>query len=78
MQAQIKALEAGANKDNADAKNKEQDRLLKEQQKTIDEILEVMKNPAEKTDWKKALEIIISILGIGLPFLIKTLLNKNK
>ena len=32
MQAQIRALEAGANKDDADAKNKEQDRLLKEQQ----------------------------------------------
>ena len=27
MQAQIRALEAGANKDNADAKNKEQDTL---------------------------------------------------
>ena len=43
MQAQIKALEAGANKDDADAKNKEQDRLLKEQQtlKLTEEITEV-------------------------------------
>ena len=36
MQAQIKALEAGANKDDADAKNKEQDRLLKEQHTHVD------------------------------------------
>ena len=43
MQAQIKALEAGANKDDADAKNKEQDRLLKEQQtlKLTEEVTEV-------------------------------------
>ena len=43
MNSQIKALEAGANKDNADAKNKEQDRLLKEQQtlKLTEEITEV-------------------------------------
>ena len=57
---------------------KKQEVDIKELLKTIDEILEVMKDPAEKTDWKKALEIIINILGIGLPFLIKTLLNKNK
>ena len=43
MTAQIKALEAGANKDNADAKDKEQDRLLKVQQtlKLGEEITEV-------------------------------------
>ena len=43
MTAQIKALEAGANKDNAEAKNKEQDRLLKEQQtlKLTEEVTEV-------------------------------------
>ena len=58
--------------------SKRQEVDIKELLKTIDEILEEMKNPAEKTGWKKALEIIINILGIGLPFLIKTLLNKNK
>ena len=31
-----------------------------------------------KTDWAKVCEIIINIFGIGLPYLIKTLLNKNK
>ena len=43
MQAQIKAPEAGANKDEADAKNKEQDRLLKGQQtlKLTEEVTEV-------------------------------------
>ena len=46
--------------------------------KTIDEILEAMKQPTDKTGWQKAWEIIINILGIGLPFLIKSLLNKNK
>ena len=46
--------------------------------KTIDETLEVMKEPTDKTGWKKALEIIMNILGIGLPYLIKSLLNKNK
>ena len=51
---------------------------IEELLKTIDEILEVMKEPTDKTGWQKAWEIIINILGIGLPFLIKSLLNKNK
>ena len=66
-------------------KRLQEGKLTKKQQvdieellKTIDEILEVMKEPTDKTGWQKALEIIINILGIGLPFLIKTLLNKNK
>ena len=37
-----------------------------------------MKNPTDKTDWAKVWEIIINIFGIGLPYLIKTLQNKNK
>ena len=66
-------------------KRLQEGKLTKKQQvdieellKTIDEILEVMKEPTDKTDWQKVWEIIINILGIGLPFLIKTLLNKNK
>ena len=66
-------------------KRLQEGKLTKKQQvdieellKTIDEILEVMKNPTKKTDWTKVWEIIINILGIGLPYLIKTLLNKNK
>ena len=66
-------------------KRLQEGKLTKKQQvdieellKTIDEILEVMKEPTDKTDWQKAWEIIINILGIGLPYLIKTLLNKNK
>ena len=66
-------------------KRLQEGKLTKKQQvdieellKTIDEILEVMKEPTDKTGWQKAWEIIINILGIGLPFLIKTLLNKNK
>lgn len=51
---------------------------IEELLKTIDEILEVMKEPTDKTGWEKAWEITINILGIGLPYLIKTLLNKNK
>ena len=51
---------------------------IEELLKTIDEILEIMKQPTKKTNWQKVLEIIINILGIGLPYLIKTLLNKNK
>ena len=51
---------------------------IEELLKTIDEILEVMKKPTDKTDWAKVWEIIINILGIGLPFLIKSLFNKNK
>ena len=46
--------------------------------KTINEILEIMEKPKDKTEWAKVWEIIINILGIGLPYLIKTLLNKNK
>lgn len=57
---------------------KKQEVDIEELLKTIDEILEVMKEPTDKTGWQKAWEIIINILGIGLPFLIKTLLNKNK
>ena len=46
--------------------------------KTIDEILEELNKPTNKKDWSKVWEIIINILGIGLPYLTKTLLNKNK
>ena len=66
-------------------KKLQEENLTKKQQvdieellKTIDEILEVMKQPTDKTGWQKAWEIIINILGIGLPYVIKTLLNKNK
>ena len=66
-------------------KRLQEGKLTKKQQidieellKTIDEILEVMKKPTDKTDWAKVWEIIINIFGIGLPYLIKTLLNKNK
>ena len=51
---------------------------IEELLKTIDEILEVMKEPTDKTDWATVWKIIINILGIGLPYLIKTLVNKNK
>ena len=57
---------------------KKQEVDIEELLKTIDEILEVMKEPKDKTGWKKVWGIIINIIGIGLPFLIKTLLNKNK
>ena len=57
---------------------KKQQADIEELLKTIDEILEVMKKPTNKTDWAKVWEIIINIFGIGLPYLIKTLLNKNK
>ena len=57
---------------------KKQEVEIEELLKTIDEILEVMKEPTDKTGWQKAWEITINILGIGLPYLIKTLLNKNK
>ena len=57
---------------------KKQEVDIEELLKTIDEILEVMKKPTDKTDWAKVWEIIINIFGIGLPYLIKTLLNKNK
>ena len=66
-------------------KKLQEEKLTKKQQvdieellKTIDEILEVMKKPTDKTDWKKVWKIVINVLGIGLPYLIKTLLNKNK
>ena len=66
-------------------KRLQEGKLTKKQQvdieellKTIDEILEVMKEPRDKTDWQKVWEIIINILGIGIPYLIKTLLAKNK
>ena len=51
---------------------------IEELLKTIDEILGGMKEPTDKTDWAKVWEIIINIIGIGLPYLIKTLQNKNK
>ena len=66
-------------------KKLQEGKLTKKQQvdieellKTIDEILEVMKEPTDKTGWQKTWEIIINILGIGLPYVIKTLVNKNK
>ena len=51
---------------------------IEELLKTIDKILEEMKEPTNKPDLAKMWEIIINILGIGLPYLIKTLVNKDK
>ena len=66
-------------------KRLQEGKLTKKQQvdieellKTIDEILEVMKMPTKKTVWQIALEIIKNLLGIGQPFIIKTLLKKIK
>ena len=57
---------------------KKQQADIEELLKTIDEILEIMKKPTDKTDWQKVWEIVINVLGIGLPYLIKTLSDKNK
>ena len=53
-------------------KKLQEGKLTKKQQvdieellKTIDEILEIMKEPTDKTEWAKVWEIIINILGIG-------------
>ena len=66
-------------------KRLQEGKLTKKQQvdieeliKTIDEILKELNKPTNKTDRAKVWEIIINILGIGLPYLIKTLSNKNK
>ena len=54
MTAQIKALEAGANKDNADANNKEQDTLKKEQ--------EMLKLGEEITEVKERIKHIVGMM----------------
>ena len=50
---------------------------VKELINVIDKALEELKNESTKTDWSKVFEIIINILGVGLPYLIK-LLSTNK
>ena len=56
MNSQIKALEAGANKDTADAKNKEQDTLKKEQ--------ETLKLGEEITEVKERVKNIVGERGL--------------
>ena len=44
----------------------------------IDKALEELKKPSEKTGSARVFEIIINVLGIGLPYLIKLLMSKKQ
>ena len=44
----------------------------------IDKALEELSKPSEKTGWARVFEIIINLLGLGLPYLIKFLMSKKQ
>ena len=44
----------------------------------IDKALEELSRPSEKTGWARIFEIIINLLGLGLPYLIKLLMSKKQ
>ena len=44
----------------------------------IDKALEELKKESTKTGWARVFEIIINILGVGLPYLIKLLVTNKK
>ena len=51
---------------------------IKELINVIDKALEEMKKESSKKGWPRVLEIVINILGIGLPYLIEKLLTKKQ
>ena len=50
---------------------------IKELINVIDKALEELSKPSTKTEWARVWEIIINLLGLGLPYLIK-FLSANK
>ena len=42
----------------------------------IDEALEELSKPSSKTGWARVWEIVINLIGLGIPYLIKLLQNK--
>ena len=44
----------------------------------IDKALEELSKPSTKTEWARVWEIIINLLGLGLPYLIKFLSTNKK
>ena len=44
----------------------------------IDKALEELSKPSTKTEWARVWEIIINLLGLGLPYLIKFLQTNKK
>ena len=51
---------------------------IKELINVIDKALEELKKESTKTGWARVFEIIINILGVGLPYLMKLLLTNKK
>ena len=51
---------------------------IKELINIIDKALEELKKESTKTGWARVFEIIINILGVGLPYLIKLLVTDKK
>ena len=44
----------------------------------IDKALEELSKPSTKTGWNRVWEIVINLLGLGLPYLIKLILTDKK
>ena len=44
----------------------------------IDKALEELSKPSTKTEWARVWEIVINLLGLGLPYLIKFLQTNKK
>ena len=51
---------------------------IKELINLIDKALEELKKESSKRGWSRVFEIVINILGIGLPYLIEKLLTKKQ
>ena len=51
---------------------------IKELINVIDKALEELSKPSTKTEWARVWEIIINLLGLGLPYLIKFLSTNKK
>ena len=44
----------------------------------IDKALEELSRPSTKTNWARVWEIVINLLGLGLPYLIKFIATNKK
>ena len=51
---------------------------IKELINVIDKALEELNKPSTKTDWSRVWEIVINLIGLGLPYLIKILQTNKK
>ena len=77
MELKMKSLHKLEDKNLTDDEIEQIKDLINYIDKALEELKE-LKKESTKTDWSRVSEIIINILGVGLPYLIKLLVTDKK